>query len=140
MVRLFFYDKDGPTLKDVKCLIVNCCGIPRIELEKKQITCTIDDIVITAATATAIEWTSRANDCIKVDDIDITRSMLSTGGVVDADGSVSVNSDNILNLQIQLVQFEDEYIGCKLFSTKTGKEIFSFEFDIEVEICRDCEK
>ena len=132
MVRLFFYDKDGPTLKDVKCLIVNCCGIPRIELEKKQITCTIDDIVVTAVIATVIEWTSRAVDRIKADDIDITRSILSTGGVIDADGAVSVNSNNMLNLRIQSVQFEDKYVGYKLFSTKTGEEIFSFEFDIDV--------
>ena len=31
-----------------------------------------------------------------------------------------------------MVQFEDEYVGYKLFATKTGEEIFSFEFDIVV--------
>ena len=81
---------------------------------------------------TVIEWTSRAVDRIKADDIDITRSMLSTAGVLDADGAVGVNYNNRLNLRIQLVQFEDEYVGCKLFSTYTGEEIFSLEFDIGV--------
>ena len=100
MVRLSFYDNDDSTLKNAKCVIVHFCGIPRKELEKKKITCTIDNNIITAATATAIEWTSRAVDRIQVDDIYITRDMLSTGGVFDANGAVSLTDNNKLNLQI----------------------------------------
>ena len=131
MIRLCFNNEDASTLRDMKCIIMHFCGISRKELEKKRITCTIDDDLIIATNLTEeIEWTSTATDRDEVDDVNIDSRMLSTLTIVDTDTDVSSNSE--LSLRIRLVQFEDEFVGCKIFSTKTEEEIFSFKFDIGV--------
>ena len=133
MIRLCFNNENTSTLRDMKCIIMHFCGISRKELEKKRITCTIDDDLIIATNFTEeIEWTSTATDRDEVDDVNIDSRMLSTLVIVDTDTDTDVSSNSELSLRIRLVQFEDEFVGCKIFSTKTEEEIFSFKFDIGV--------
>ena len=65
-------------------------------------------------------------DRIKANDLDITRNMLSTGGVFDtnANGAVGVNSNNKLNLQYSWYNLKINMLDANYFQPKQEKYIF----------------
>ena len=143
MVRLFFYEEDGSTIRDVKCILLmfNCIGITREELSKTKFVCTIDENVLNDG---VVEWQSKALGRSVADQVLINTNMFF--GLQDDEqqqhtffgnnnsSNHNNNGDSQLNITINLVKVEDMYVGCKIFATRTTEEIFSFEFDNGVDI------
>ncbi|OEU21441.1 hypothetical protein FRACYDRAFT_235067 [Fragilariopsis cylindrus CCMP1102] len=140
MVRLLFYEEDGSTLREVKCILLRFTGIERKELSKTNFICTLGEHVLNDGTG--VEWKSKACGRSVVDQALINTDMFY--GLHDDEnqqntffGSNNNNSNcncncrgnSQLNLTVKLVKSEGMYVGCKIIATKTTEEIFSFEFD-----------
>jgi hypothetical protein len=142
MVRLYFYEEDGVTLRDVKCVLLrfSCIGINREKLSGTKFVCTIDGNVLNHGTS--VEWKSKAHGRSVADEVLINTNMFFGLQDDEQQQNVFFNNNNNNNnnggsqfgLTVQLVKVEDMYVGCKITSTKTTEEIFSFEFDNGVDI------
>lgn len=121
MIAFSFNDPSSSTLKYVKCLILQFEGVSRTKMENKSIVCTIDQEPLLVSDLSDIEWNSIADERTDVDSVKITSRMISRA------------DDEDFPIRIQLIEHQNEYVGCNLVSYKTEEKLFSFRFDVHVD-------
>ena len=124
MIQLTFIKANGinaSTIGAVKCIIMQLKGIDRDVLSKTKFVVQTEEY--SPIGNESIEWNSNANN----------RSIADTV-IVNNDMCIDNNNQNEIHLKIQLIKLENNYVGCKVLSSKTKQVVFSFKFDTDVAI------
>tara|TARA_B110001450_G_scaffold231145_1_gene232826 strand:+ start:557 stop:5065 length:4509 start_codon:yes stop_codon:yes gene_type:complete len=112
-------DGTGTTISKVKCISMRLDGISRDVLSTTNFPVQTEEYP--QNNNEQITWKSDANNRSNADTVTVNSNMC-----------VDNNNQNEIHLKIQLIKLKSSYVGCKVLSSKTNEEIFSFKFDNDV--------